>query len=570
MPLVTAIDACWFRSPKWVRTRRSAATREGWLAAAAAVGPAAAAAASSSPSALFSTDLLTTLNPPSGGQDSGLERSCDPSYSLNTGVYWVSGAAPGARLMRGWLALREASDLNDDQQALNVLVRGTAMELRAVSLPTVYDLRAALAAHEQQQAEGGFRGGRHATKRLGVPRGQGGELRHTYLAAGAPGVAGAEADGVVVSCLPVSSFSHTYAFTTSRLHEARQHPLYEVHWVWGGKSLESKRQCMRDAMVFADPPDYHNPHRVMTFELAHQEMPPGYNSWPSSRTSEMVDFALPALSAQLQQAYWALALAMALNRTLVLPQFRCYCAKNWFATSACRINSERDTVFPFPCPLSHIFRSKLLLSGELRVEDSRPHPRLGPSPSVQGTAWRVADVRESAFLNNPRTEESLRFATRYVLRVRSRGGGADDAGNGGSSSSSNRWSHNDKNDYGSSDSDSGTGTREIVLDRPRTDRELQDLLLTPEYDAVRVLHVPRPATVMSGFADALMWQQYDTAVQRVTATWCCHSTREAALHGGSRRERLQPLPPSRQQQRGFDSTSSRTAVAGIAVAPEQQ
>jgi hypothetical protein len=51
-------------------------------------------------------------------------------------------------------------------------------------------------------------------------------------------------------------------------------------------------------------------------------MPAGYNDWPASRTPDMVTFALAALSAQLQQAYWALALAMALNRTLVLPQVR--------------------------------------------------------------------------------------------------------------------------------------------------------------------------------------------------------------------------------------------------------
>ncbi|GIL80561.1 hypothetical protein Vretimale_16016 [Volvox reticuliferus] len=425
------------------------------------------------------------------------------------------------------------------------------MELRAASLPAVYDLRAALAAHEQQQVDGGIRRTRHAPKRLGVPWPLGGTLRHMYLAAGAPGVAGAEADGVVISCLPVSSFSHTYAFATSRLHELRQHPLYEVHWVWGGKSLESKRQCMRDAMVFTDPPEYYNPHRVMTFDLEHQEMPPGYNTWPSSRTSEMVDFSLPALSAQLQQAYWALALAMAINRTLVLPKFRCYCAKNWFATSACRINSERDTVFPFPCPLSHVFRAKLLLSGELKVADPRPHPHLGSSPSIQGgPTWRVADVREPSFLSNPRTDESLRFATPSLLRVRNNLGDADDVMSGGSTSSSRTgWSSIDNSlSHSGSDGVSGSGddVREIVLDRPRTDRELQELLLAPEYDTVRVLHVPRPAAVISGFADALMWQQYDTAVQRVTATWCCHSTREASLHGGSRRERLQPLPPSRQ------------------------
>ncbi len=46
-----------------------------------------------------------------------------------------------------------------------------------------------------------------------------------------------------------------------------QHPLYAIHWVWGGSTLESKRQCMRDAMKFHDDPEYYTPQRLMTFTL---------------------------------------------------------------------------------------------------------------------------------------------------------------------------------------------------------------------------------------------------------------------------------------------------------------
>ncbi len=45
------------------------------------------------------------------------------------------------------------------------------------------------------------------------------------------------------------------------------HTLYEVHWVWGGNTLESKRQNMRDAQRFHDPPEYYSGPRLLTFDL---------------------------------------------------------------------------------------------------------------------------------------------------------------------------------------------------------------------------------------------------------------------------------------------------------------
>ncbi len=46
-----------------------------------------------------------------------------------------------------------------------------------------------------------------------------------------------------------------------------QHPLYEVHWVWGGSTLEAKRQNMRDAIRFHDPPEYYTTPQLLSFDL---------------------------------------------------------------------------------------------------------------------------------------------------------------------------------------------------------------------------------------------------------------------------------------------------------------
>ena len=44
-----------------------------------------------------------------------------------------------------------------------------------------------------------------------------------------------------------------------------------------------------------------------------------------------IRFHIAAVQSQLEQAYSGFALALALNRTLILPEMRCFCDKNWCA-----------------------------------------------------------------------------------------------------------------------------------------------------------------------------------------------------------------------------------------------
>ncbi len=59
---------------------------------------------------------------------------------------------------------------------------------------------------------------------------------------------------------------------------------------------------------------------------------------------------------QLQQMYRVMAVAAALNRTLVFPRMRCYCFKNWFMSEQCRIPGDRVTQFPMDCALDQVGR----------------------------------------------------------------------------------------------------------------------------------------------------------------------------------------------------------------------
>ena len=42
-------------------------------------------------------------------------------------------------------------------------------------------------------------------------------------------------------------------YVVGQVHERVKHPLYAVHWVWSGSTMESKQQTIRDAMKFWDP-----------------------------------------------------------------------------------------------------------------------------------------------------------------------------------------------------------------------------------------------------------------------------------------------------------------------------
>ena len=56
-------------------------------------------------------------------------------------------------------------------------------------------------------------------------------------------------------------------------------------------------------------------------------MPVGFNNWELQRTEEMIRFHVQAANYQLQQAYYAFAIALIANRTLVMPRVRtraCY------------------------------------------------------------------------------------------------------------------------------------------------------------------------------------------------------------------------------------------------------
>jgi hypothetical protein len=58
---------------------------------------------------------------------------------------------------------------------------------------------------------------------------------------------------------------------------------------------------------------------------------------------------------QLSQFYWAAALAVALNRVLVLPELACFCHNGGGgASELCRAPGDRTTSLPFACTADQV------------------------------------------------------------------------------------------------------------------------------------------------------------------------------------------------------------------------
>lgn len=83
------------------------------------------------------------------------------------------------------------------------------------------------------------------------------------------------------------------------------------------------------------------------------------------------------------------AIAVATNRTLIMPKLLCYCDKYWGPVDRCRLPGARKTQLPFVCPLDHIF--------EPFHFDDRTEQYGMPLP-----------FREHSFLENPLTAASVK------------------------------------------------------------------------------------------------------------------------------------------------------------------
>ncbi|GLC56233.1 hypothetical protein PLESTB_001082500 [Pleodorina starrii] len=419
---------------------------------------------------VLATDAVSTHN---GKGDTGLEMSANPHTNINTGVYFLRQWPGGREFFALWLTWQDKR-VGHDQDGLNFLTRGQYFH-GDTDMPTATA----------------------TTNRL-------------FYAA--------FSNTTAISFLPASMFGNTYTYVNARLSEKLEHPLYEVHWVWGGSTMESKRQNMRDAMKFHDEPSYYTEPYLLSFDLDQLQMPDGFNSWPNSRTEEMIRFHVSAANYQLQQTYFALAAALITNRTLVMPRFLCYCSKNWYQTQACRINNEELSTFPFVCALSHVLRVKKLQQG------------FGLPPGNTEYSGHRVFIREYSFLDNPKVPDEIkRSYLEVVPSVLPRPPGQLDP---------------DQMVLLAENTSSRGYGRRLTVAAPLSDGEFAALVARHAAGA-RVVHLTQPARTLGGFARAETGKQYDTQIQKYVTHWCCRSPPDMAAKNLTEGVQLVALPPDR-------------------------
>ncbi|DBA94310.1 TPA: hypothetical protein ACH3X1_001922 [Trebouxia sp. C0004] len=196
---------------------------------------------------------------------------------------------------------------------------------------------------------------------------------------------------VTVGVLPVSMFANGHIFFIQKLYKKLRSPLHVVHanFIGGG----FKRHRFRESQLWLyDKPAYYNVDQLLSFDMRTLQPPA---DWLQLNTRQRVQFHLENIGTQLQQFWNAAGAAVALNRTLILPRFTCYCDELWYWSLEvnpgykCRYVGARNQTLPFLCP--HDMVVNLL--------------QLDDEPTKFGAAVKY---RESTFMENPRTPQAIK------------------------------------------------------------------------------------------------------------------------------------------------------------------
>mmetsp|Transcript_13080 Transcript_13080/g.32001 ORF Transcript_13080/g.32001 Transcript_13080/m.32001 type:complete len:343 (-) Transcript_13080:507-1535(-) len=336
--------------------------------------------------------------------------------------------------------------------------------------------------------------------------------------------------------MPVHMFGNSYTYRAGRVHEQYNSTLYAVHWVFTGGSAECKIANARDALLYVDPAPYYSPPLLLTMDLDPLPEPPaGFNDRHELGDTEwMLGHHVRAANAQLQQLYWGIMAAAALNTTLVLPRFQCFCARHWYQLHACRVGNDPHTTFPVTCAMSDMLRARKVVRG-IRLLRSA------------GDIWdmrdaRVVRVREWSFLSNPRVPDDIK-RSRLTLAC-----------------SGPAHAHvSDDHPLAPALHKAADGSATLVVQCPMYADDLEKVL-APAMAAgpYRVVHLGNATQLLaSGFRDPAYWFSFDQQVRMYAAPWCCRAPEDQKRLGLPDTIQLNLLPPSRPLPASASSSTIR-------------
>jgi len=203
-------------------------------------------------------------------------------------------------------------------------------------------------------------------------------------------------DKLKIARLPLRYFANGHTYFVQRLYQKADHPPpFVVHMTYqygdDSKSPFGKRQRMREGRVWqVDPPSYFSAGKYLAIAPEGAALPIDY--LPGNITTGQAADRFNLEEGQLRPVLRdALALAIALNRTLVLPRMLCYCDNIWKEMKHCRVGGAFGMTLPFDCPADHILNLPRWFSPDMPIEFREAgflsDPRL--SPAIKSSWARV-------------------------------------------------------------------------------------------------------------------------------------------------------------------------------------
>ena len=203
-------------------------------------------------------------------------------------------------------------------------------------------------------------------------------------------------DKLKIARLPLRYFANGHTFFVQRMYAKTSHPPpFVVHmtYQYGDSSAfpYGKRQRMREGRVWqVDPPSYFSSGQYLAVAPEAAALPIDY--LPGNVTTAQAADRFNLEEGQLRRVLRdALGMAIALNRTLVLPRMLCYCDNIWKEMKHCRVGGAFGMTLPFDCPADHILNLPRWFGPDVPVAFREPgfltDPRL--SPAIRNSWVRV-------------------------------------------------------------------------------------------------------------------------------------------------------------------------------------
>lgn len=293
---------------------------------------------------------------------------------------------------------------------------------------------------------------------------------------------------LVFGVLPIAQFASGHTFFVQRLFEFQEVKPYVVHTTFQYGGTKGKRHRLREAMLWYDPPEYYSEGLFLSVDLAYPATPDGFQEqdkvmmegvrFKTDWTNDaMADLHLKNMREQLLQLKTAFKLAMALNRTIIMPKLLAWCDKYWGPLEFCQVPGAFKMRLPFVAPMDHVLEP-------FNFDDD-----IGTPPPIP--------FREYSFLQKERTPQALKDS-KVVISPATDATKVEELKEGGKTV--------------------------VRIPQGQTDAQLRELLAP--YKDVQLLHFNTLHKAFGGWEDKAMVGKFQHRLSHMMGFFCCKKVKE--------------------------------------------